>query len=104
MNAHVPPPPAQRIPDHSNQELVARIEKSQLFRDYRAAFQTATGLPLVLRAAGSFQAPLAGSKQMNPFCALMALRSKSCSACLQMQQRVEQEAISDNKTLECFAG
>src|SRR5688572_15465981 len=88
----------------SNQELVARIEKSQLFRDYRSAFQTATGLPLVLRAAGSFQAPLTGSKQINPFCALMTGRSKSCSACLQLQQRVEQEAIGASNTLECFAG
>jgi AraC-like DNA-binding protein/ligand-binding sensor protein len=88
----------------SNQELVARIEKSQLFRDYRSAFQTATGLPLVLRAAGSFQAPLAGSKEINPFCALMAGRSKSCSACLQLQQRVEQESMGASKTLECFAG
>lgn len=89
---------------HRNQGLVARIEKSPIFRDYRSAFQTATGLPLVLRAAGSFKPPMAGSKQMNPFCALMAGRSKSCAACLQMQERVEQEAIGASKTLECFAG
>jgi AraC-like DNA-binding protein/ligand-binding sensor protein len=89
---------------HRHQALVARIEKSQLFRDYRSSFQTATGLPLVLRAAGSFQEPLAGSKQINPFCALIASRSKSCAACLQLQQRAEAEAISGSCTLECFAG
>src|SRR5687768_11965667 len=104
MNAASPLASASTESVRRNQELVARIEKSQLFRDYRSAFQTATGLPLVLRAAGSFQAPLAGSKQINPFCALMAGRSKSCSACLQLQQRVEQEAIGASKTLECFAG
>ena len=104
MNAHSPPAPTHDDSIRRNQDLVARIEKSQLFRDYRTAFQTATGLPLVLRAAGSFSPPLSGSKQMNPFCALMVGRSKTCSACLQMQQRVEQEAVGESKTLECFAG
>lgn len=88
-----------------NRELVARLERSELFREYRDAFQIATGLPLVLRAAGSFQPPLAGSKQMNPFCALMALRSKACAACLQLQEKVEQEAIDGaSRTLQCYAG
>jgi AraC-like DNA-binding protein len=89
---------------HRNKDLAARLEKSQLFREYRSAFQTATGLPLGLRAAGSFQPPLAGSKQINPFCALMEARNKSCAACLQLQERVEHEAIAGSKTLECFAG
>lgn len=87
-----------------NRHLVAQLEKSQIFRDYRAAFQTATGLPLVLRAAGSFQPPLAGSKQINPFCALMATRNKACAACLQLQERVERKATTESKTVECFAG
>src|SRR5688572_32923722 len=83
-----------------NQDLVARIEKSQLFRDYRSAFETATGLPLTIRAAGSFQPPLAGSKRINAFCALMAARNRSCAACLELQQRAEQEAGGQSKTLE----
>lgn len=85
-------------------ELVARLRDSRLFREYRSAFQAATGLPLVLRYAGSFDPPLAGVKHMNPFCALMAARSKWCSACLQVQERVENEAASESKTIECFAG
>lgn len=87
-----------------NRELVARIEKSQLFLDYRAAFETATGLPVGIRAAGSFQAPLAGSKQANAFCALMAAHNKSCAACLELQQRAERESCNGGATLECFAG
>jgi AraC-like DNA-binding protein/ligand-binding sensor protein len=87
-----------------NRNLVAQLEKSQIFRDYRTAFQTATGLPLVLRAAGSFQPPMAGSKQINSFCALMAARNTACAACLQLQERVEREATMEYKTLECFAG
>lgn len=88
----------------NNRQLVAQLEKSEIFRDYRAAFQTATGLPVVLRAAGSFQPPMAGSKQINAFCALMASRNKACSACLQLQERVEREATTESKTIECFAG
>jgi hypothetical protein len=34
------------------------LQKSDLFREYRQAFGGTIGLPLVLRAAGSFQAPL----------------------------------------------
>lgn len=102
MNASLPTTthePAQR-----HDEVVARLQQSEIFRDYQKAFETATGLPLVLRAAGSFQPPLKGSKQINPFCALMAATSKTCAGCLQMQQRVETEAVDCSKTLQCFAG
>ncbi len=80
------------------------MQQSEIFRDYREAFESTTGLPLTLRAAGSFQPPQAGSKQLNPFCALMAGRSKTCAACLQLQQRAEQAATANPATLECFAG
>jgi AraC-like DNA-binding protein len=85
-------------------DVVARLRDSQIFRDYQQAFQTATGLPLVLRAAGSFQAPMHGTKNMNSFCALMAAKSKTCAACLQLQERAETEAVAGSTTLECFAG
>jgi AraC-like DNA-binding protein/ligand-binding sensor protein len=89
---------------HRHADVVSRLQTSEIFRDYQQAFQTATGLPLALRAVGSFHAPLRGSKQINAFCALMAGTSKSCAACLQMQQRVESEQIGESRTLECFAG
>lgn len=85
-------------------EVVNRLRGSQIFRDYQQAFQTATGLPLVLRAAGSFQAPMHGAKNINPFCALMAAKSKTCAACLQVQQRAETGAANGVATVECFAG
>lgn len=104
MNATFSPVTTPSDPLARDQVVVARLQSSEIFRDYRSAFQTATGLPLVLRAAGSFQSPMAGTKQMNPFCALMASKNKSCSACLLLQQRVENEAIGESKTLQCFAG
>jgi AraC-like DNA-binding protein/ligand-binding sensor protein len=85
-------------------DVVTRLRGSQIFRDYQQAFQTATGLPLVLRAAGSFQAPMHGTKNMNSFCALMSAKSKSCAACLQLQQQAETDAVAGAATLECFAG
>jgi AraC-like DNA-binding protein/ligand-binding sensor protein len=91
-------------PARNNQPMVAQLEKSALFRDYRQAFEASTGLPLGMRASGSFRPPLQRSKLINPFCALMAGTNKTCAACLNLQQRIEQEAAHESKTLECFAG
>lgn len=103
MNALSPNTPSiGKAPRHA--DVVSCLQKSGIFRDYQQAFQTATGLPLALRAVGSFHAPLRGSKQTNAFCVLMAATSRSCAACLQMQQRVESEPIGESRTLECFAG
>jgi AraC-like DNA-binding protein/ligand-binding sensor protein len=85
-------------------EMVANLEKSTLFRDYQKAFETTTGLPLGIRAVGSFQAPLRGSKQANPFCTLMASTNRSCAACLQLQERLADSASTEAKTLQCHAG
>jgi AraC-like DNA-binding protein len=84
--------------------LVARLQQSQLFHDYRQAFEDATGLPLVLREAGSFRTPLEGSKRINPFCVVMTQGNKSCAACLQFQQRLEEQAQLKAATLPCHAG
>jgi AraC-like DNA-binding protein len=103
MNASHSPIPSTE-PLHRDGDLVARLQQSEIFRDYQQAFQTATGLPLALRATGAFSAPMQGAKNLNPFCTLMAATSKTCSACLQMQNRVETEAMGRTTTLECFAG
>ena len=95
--------PETRSPARDD-ELVARLQQSEIFRDYREAFETATGLPLVLRGAGSFASPLSGSKQINRFCAVMAATSKTCAACLQLQARIESEAANGTTSMHCFAG
>jgi len=98
----LPPRNAEAAP--SAHAIVVRLQLSEIFRDYQQAFETTTGLPLALRALGSFQPPLHGSKRANPFCTLMATKNKSCAACLQLQQRIEESAGTETKTLECFAG
>lgn len=90
--------------DASGRNVVAHLRQSEIYRSYQQAFETSTGLPLDLRTAGSFQPPLHGSKHANSFCTLMAKANKTCGACLRLQQRVEQDATTEAKTLECFAG
>ena len=84
--------------------LVGQLRRSQIYRDYAGAFRETTGLPLSLRPAGEFDLPHRGDPNENPFCVLMAQSNHSCAACLQLQQRIEDEAGLAPKTLKCFAG
>lgn len=88
----------------SGRSVVQHLERSDVFQEYKDAFETTTGLPLALRAAGTFNSPLHGSKRVNPFCQLMASRNKTCSNCLLVQQQAEEQAREEAKTFECFAG
>jgi AraC-like DNA-binding protein len=104
MNAsHIATPATDTAQEHC-EEIVARLQESVLFHDYQDAFETATGLPLVLRAAGSFDPPLRGSSKLASFCALMGGTSRTCAACLELQAKVEGQSVTESKTLECFAG
>ncbi len=84
--------------------LVAQLKRSQVYRDYEKAFRETTGLPIALRPVEAFDLPHHGAPKENPFCALMAQSNHSCSACLQMQEKVEEAASVEAKTLKCFAG
>lgn len=93
-------------PDHQHapRVLLQQLKESQIYRDYEKSFTEVTGLPLALRALGSLDLQLHKTPNEAPFCALMATTNKSCSACLELQRRVEQEAMLAPKTLKCFAG
>ncbi len=99
--ASVPPASAGGRPAAT---MVARLRQSELFREFQEAFEGTTGLPLVLREAGSFRTPLQGSRRANSFCTLMILGNQTCAACLRLQQRLEQAAMLGPKTMECYAG
>lgn len=86
------------------EDVVARLQGSEIFRDYQEAFQTATGLPLVLRAVGSFQPPLHGARNLASFCVLTAGGNRTCAACLKLQADVESQAPAETLTTQCFAG
>ena len=97
------------IPSHGDattgdRSLVLRLKTSEVFRNYQTAFHAAVGMPLVLQPVGSFRLAFHETRHANPFCMLMAAHNKSCAACLQLQQRLEEESLGDTLTLECYAG
>lgn len=98
------PAPALASRDNPDRAVVSQLRQSTVFREYQAAFEAATGLPLTLREAGSFQSPLQGSKRANAFCVLMAANNKTCAACLQMQAKAEHAAAAGDGTVRCGAG
>jgi AraC-like DNA-binding protein/ligand-binding sensor protein len=97
----VPTPEARR---KRSRVLVEQLKRSDIYQDYAKAFRETTGLPFNLRAIEAFDLPHRGDPKENPFCALMARTNQSCSACLQLQKKVEEQARMEPKTLKCFAG
>jgi AraC-like DNA-binding protein len=91
-------------PAKRSRALVEQLKRSEIYRDYEQAFRDTTGLPIHLRELEAFDLPHHKDPNENPFCALMAKSNQSCSACLQLQKKVEEEARLEPKTLKCFAG
>jgi AraC-like DNA-binding protein/ligand-binding sensor protein len=85
-------------------DLIRRIGRSQMFSEYQAAFEDATGLPLALRPMEFWNLPHRKRHNENPFCAMMAQNNRSCAACLEAQQRAVDAANDRPATVTCFAG
>jgi AraC-like DNA-binding protein len=84
--------------------LLDSLAQSPTYHDYERAFNDATGLPLSLRPVDSWQLPHHGCRNENPFCALMAGRSRACAACLQVQQGLTESTTADARTVTCPHG
>ena len=84
--------------------LVERLTKSKVYQEYERAFSDATGLPLRLRSVESWQLPHHGQRKENPFCAMLAAKSRSCAACLQVQQCLADTAKDGARTVTCAVG
>jgi len=80
------------------------LASSRLFADYERAFTEATGLPIALRAVESWQLSNHGKRNETSFCALMAEKSRSCGACLRVQEKLSQAASQEPHTVVCQAG
>lgn len=87
-----------------DKKLIEILVDSQIFNDFSAAFNTAFGLPIVLRPAESWQLPLHGKKNENKFCALIAKKSSTCSICLRVQKELADVARDLPKTIKCPFG
>ena len=81
-----------------------KLSGTRLFRDYRAAFREATGLPLEIRTLRSCGGAMGGVEGSNRFCALAASTQAGCRMCLQAQSALRQVDGSGSQTVECFSG
>jgi len=84
--------------------LIEALAGSKIYQDYERAFSEATGLPIALRSVESWQLPHHGKRFENPFCAMIAEKSRACAACLQVQQRLSETATYEPQTITCPAG
>jgi AraC-like DNA-binding protein/ligand-binding sensor protein len=87
-----------------NATLVDTLAHSEVYQQYERAFSETTGLPVTLRPVESWQMPHRGKRHENPFCALMAQKSRACAACLQTQQQLSEKATSEAATITCLHG
>ena len=87
-----------------NKTLIETLTHSKIYQDYERAFSEATGLPVALRPVESWQLPHHGKRSENPFCALVAQKSRSCAACLQVQQKLSESATHEAQSVTCQLG
>ena len=85
-------------------ELIETLEHSALYQGYQHAFTAATGLPLALRPMVTWQLPLHGKPGENSFCSMTAEKSRTCAACLQLQDRLAKAATQSPFTMTCGYG
>lgn len=89
---------------NANLELLETLKSSELYQNYERAYSEVTGMPIALRAVETWQLPLHRKRQENPFCAIMAEKSRSCSACLLMQEQLVKTALNEAATVTCSFG
>ena len=87
-----------------NRQLLEALRRSSLYLDYERAFNDATGLPLTLRPVESWHLPHHDRRNENRFCALIATKSRPCSTCLQVHQKLAELAAQETHTIACPLG
>lgn len=89
---------------NDDKQLIETLTQTNTYRDYERAFSDATGLPVALRPVESWQLPVHGRRKENPLCALMAQKSRTCAACLQVAQELAEQAQDGPATVTCQLG
>jgi len=85
-----------------NEELFQRIRESDVFANYRAAFEAATELPLEIHPYGADFVPQ-DSANVNPFCKILNENNR-CPDCAAAAHCISAELSSTPSALRCFAG
>jgi len=96
--------PAANGNGNSNRSLIEALAASKIYHDYERAFSEATNLPLALRPVESWQLPFHGKHHENPFCQMLAQKSRACAACMQVQEKLAHSAAFEAHSVTCPAG
>jgi AraC-like DNA-binding protein len=89
---------------NANRQMIERLTRSETFLSCERAYTEATGLPLTLRPLETWKLPFHGKDRENAFCALMAAKTHTCAACLQLQTQLAQAAMDQPATRTCAYG
>ena len=89
---------------NANGQLIESLTHSEMFQSYERAYTEATGMPVTMRPLETWQLPLHGKRRENPFCAMMVEKSRTCAACLQMQEKLALSATDSPCTMTCAYG
>lgn len=89
---------------NANGQMIEALISSPMVQEYQRAYTEATGLPIAIRPMETWQLPLHGKRKENPWCALMAGKSRTCAACLQMQDNLAKAAQNEPCTMTCAYG
>lgn len=89
---------------NANEQLLETLIGSEIFQTYASAYTEAAEMPITLRPVETWQLPLHGIRRENPFCAMITEKSRTCAACLQMQEKLAQSAMDAPSTMTCAYG
>jgi len=84
--------------------LIETLAGSKIYRDYERAFVEATGMNVSLNPVECWHLPHRGKKVQNDFCTTMATENRSCSACLDTQEKLKAGAREAPNTERCPVG
>jgi AraC-like DNA-binding protein len=84
-------------------DIIQRLGRSDLYAEFKNAFEASTGLPLRLRPFEFWQLAHRGQPNENPFCAMITQTKCGCSAYLETEQAAVSAAQDHSATIRCFA-
>lgn len=88
----------------TNGQLLETLAHSEMFLSYQRAYTEVTGLPVTLRPVETWQLALHGKRGESSFCAVIAEQSRSCAACLRLQEKLAESAADRPCTMTCAYG
>ena len=84
--------------------IVERLDKTDTFQHYAKSFEQITGLPLSLCSMAEWPPATRGEDCPNAFCVAMLRAGHDCAACAALQREMEQQSVTEPKSVTCLAG